>query len=133
MSFVRGLHEQRNIEDPHVMGSSSPSLARAQPWKWEAFRKTGLLVLCLSFRVCVPTSDSSPCSKCSTRADMPGPALPLFLLSRVSVVCPSVADVSTFDGLQHLEAAFRDENQKGRSCVDLYEVVQHCGNIVPRL
>lgn len=54
-------------------------------------------------------------------------------LSSNCVRCPFVADVSTFDGLQHMESAFRDENQKGRSCVDLYEVVQHCGNIVPRL
>ncbi|CAI5477939.1 unnamed protein product [Closterium sp. Yama58-4] len=36
--------------------------------------------------------------------------------------------------LQNLEAFFWDEHKmRGRSCVDLYELVQHAGNIVPRL
>ena len=32
-----------------------------------------------------------------------------------------------------MEIFFEEENRKGRACVDLYELVQHAGNIVPRL
>jgi vacuolar protein sorting-associated protein 35 len=35
--------------------------------------------------------------------------------------------------LRHLESFFQDEFQRGRHMQDLYEVVQHAGNIVPRL
>ena len=38
-----------------------------------------------------------------------------------------------FDQLRHLEMFFQDEYQRGRHMQDLYEVVQHAGNIVPRL
>jgi vacuolar protein sorting-associated protein 35 len=35
--------------------------------------------------------------------------------------------------MRHLEIFFADENKRGRRMQDLYEVVQHAGNIVPRL
>ena len=39
-----------------------------------------------------------------------------------------------FDELRHLEQFFQDEHQlRGRKVEELYELVQHCGNIVPRL
>lgn len=38
-----------------------------------------------------------------------------------------------FDQLRHLEMFFREENARGRRMKELYEVVQHAGNIVPRL
>jgi vacuolar protein sorting-associated protein 35 len=38
-----------------------------------------------------------------------------------------------FDHMRHLELFFADENKRGRRMQDLYEVVQHAGNIVPRL
>jgi vacuolar protein sorting-associated protein 35 len=38
-----------------------------------------------------------------------------------------------FDQLRHLEMYFDEERSKGRHMQDLYEVVQHAGNIVPRL
>ncbi|EFJ43527.1 subunit of Retromer complex [Volvox carteri f. nagariensis] len=38
-----------------------------------------------------------------------------------------------FDQLAHLEAFFADERGKGRSYVELYELVQHAGNVLPRL
>jgi vacuolar protein sorting-associated protein 35 len=38
-----------------------------------------------------------------------------------------------FDHMRHLESFFADENKRGRKMQDLYEVVQHAGNIVPRL
>lgn len=41
--------------------------------------------------------------------------------------------MSVFDKLRHLEMHFREENLKGRKMSELYEVVQHAGNIVPRL
>lgn len=37
------------------------------------------------------------------------------------------------DELRHLELYLLDEFQKGRKAADLYELVQHAGNIVPRL
>ncbi|PSC73631.1 vacuolar sorting-associated 35B-like [Micractinium conductrix] len=37
------------------------------------------------------------------------------------------------DELRNLEMFFRDEASKGRSHADLYDLVQHAGNIVPRL
>mmetsp|Transcript_9914 Transcript_9914/g.32483 ORF Transcript_9914/g.32483 Transcript_9914/m.32483 type:complete len:794 (+) Transcript_9914:2-2383(+) len=39
----------------------------------------------------------------------------------------------TFDELTYLEAAFRDENAKGRNIAEMYEMVQHAGNILPRM
>eukprot|EP00850_Spirogloea_muscicola_P001040 SM000004S14910 [mRNA] locus=s4:133208:176671:- [translate_table: standard] len=38
-----------------------------------------------------------------------------------------------FDDLRHLESFFGEANRNGRSCADLYELVQHAGNVVPRL
>ncbi|KAL2512838.1 Vacuolar protein sorting-associated protein [Abeliophyllum distichum] len=38
-----------------------------------------------------------------------------------------------FDELRRLEMFFKDENRHGCSVVDLYELVQHAGNILPRL
>lgn len=36
------------------------------------------------------------------------------------------------DEMRHLESYFYDEWQRGRRMVELYELVQHAGNIVPR-
>ena len=41
--------------------------------------------------------------------------------------------MKTFDELRHLEAFFLAENKRGRSNAELYELVQHAGNILPRL
>ncbi|KAK9803789.1 hypothetical protein WJX73_008689 [Symbiochloris irregularis] len=41
--------------------------------------------------------------------------------------------MQAFNELQHLEGFFRDETKKGRSYADLYELVQHAGNVLPRL
>jgi vacuolar protein sorting-associated protein 35 len=38
-----------------------------------------------------------------------------------------------FDELGYLESHFIEEHKKGRKMADLYESVQHAGNIVPRL
>ncbi|KAI4316959.1 hypothetical protein L6164_024880 [Bauhinia variegata] len=38
-----------------------------------------------------------------------------------------------FDELKRLEIFFKDESRHGVSLVDLYELVQHAGNILPRL
>ncbi|XP_054797417.1 vacuolar protein sorting-associated protein 35B-like isoform X1 [Prosopis cineraria] len=38
-----------------------------------------------------------------------------------------------FDELRRLEVFFKDESRHGVSVVDLYELVQHAGNILPRL
>uniref|UniRef100_A0A7N0UV23 Vacuolar protein sorting-associated protein 35 n=1 Tax=Kalanchoe fedtschenkoi TaxID=63787 RepID=A0A7N0UV23_KALFE len=38
-----------------------------------------------------------------------------------------------FDELRKLEIFFREETRRGCSIVDLYELVQHAGNILPRL
>ncbi|KAJ6306303.1 hypothetical protein OIU78_021591 [Salix suchowensis] len=38
-----------------------------------------------------------------------------------------------FDELRRLEIFFKDESRHGVSIVDLYELVQHAGNILPRL
>ncbi|GFP95241.1 vacuolar protein sorting-associated protein 35b [Phtheirospermum japonicum] len=38
-----------------------------------------------------------------------------------------------FDELRRLEMFFKDEDRHGCSVVDLYELVQHAGNILPRL
>ena len=36
------------------------------------------------------------------------------------------------DEMRHLEQYFYDEMGRGRRMVELYELVQHAGNIVPR-
>lgn len=41
--------------------------------------------------------------------------------------------MKTFDELRHLEAFFMEEHKRGRSNAELYELVQHAGNILPRL
>lgn len=38
-----------------------------------------------------------------------------------------------FDELRRLEMFFKDEERHGCSVVDLYELVQHAGNVLPRL
>lgn len=38
-----------------------------------------------------------------------------------------------FDELGYLENHFIEEQKKGRKMCDLYESVQHAGNIIPRL
>lgn len=42
-------------------------------------------------------------------------------------------DMRAFDELRRLEMFFKDESRHGVSIVDLYELVQHAGNILPRL
>jgi vacuolar protein sorting-associated protein 35 len=42
-------------------------------------------------------------------------------------------DMRAFDELRKLEMFFKDESRHGVSIVDLYELVQHAGNILPRL
>ncbi|KAJ7534143.1 hypothetical protein O6H91_13G081600 [Diphasiastrum complanatum] len=39
----------------------------------------------------------------------------------------------TFDELRKLEMLFREETKRGHTNADLYELVQHAGNILPRL
>jgi hypothetical protein len=39
----------------------------------------------------------------------------------------------TFDELRQLEVFFREEGKRGRLNADIYELVQHAGNILPRL
>ncbi|CAK9260180.1 unnamed protein product [Sphagnum jensenii] len=39
----------------------------------------------------------------------------------------------TFDELRQLEVFFREESKRGRTNADIYELVQHAGNILPRL
>lgn len=48
-------------------------------------------------------------------------------------VCMGSADMLVFQELQHLLAFFSDKSRHGRRLADLYETVQHAGNIVPRL
>lgn len=43
------------------------------------------------------------------------------------------SDMAITDELRHLELFLLDEFQKGRKVMDLYELVQYAGNIVPRL
>ena len=43
-------------------------------------------------------------------------------------------DIYVTDELREMEMSFEDEDQKGgRSIVELYETVQHAGNIIPRI
>ena len=41
--------------------------------------------------------------------------------------------IAASDELMHLRRFFGDKSRHGRSCVELYELVQHAGNILPRL
>jgi len=44
------------------------------------------------------------------------------------------ADMRAFDEMKKLEMFFREETRRGScSVVDLYELVQHAGNVLPRL
>ena len=45
--------------------------------------------------------------------------------------CGSVMGIS--DQLQHLEQHLVEESEKGKKNLDLYELVQYAGNIIPRL
>ena len=42
-------------------------------------------------------------------------------------------DMRAFDELRKLEMFFKEEARRGCSIIDLYELVQHAGNILPRL
>lgn len=42
-------------------------------------------------------------------------------------------DMRAFDELRKLEMFFKEETRRGCSIIDLYELVQHAGNILPRL
>lgn len=45
-----------------------------------------------------------------------------------------LADMRAFDEMRKLEMFFREETRRGScSVVDLYELVQHAGNVLPRL
>jgi vacuolar protein sorting-associated protein 35 len=41
--------------------------------------------------------------------------------------------IAASDELIHLRSFFGDKSRHGRSCMELYELVQHAGNILPRL
>lgn len=43
------------------------------------------------------------------------------------------SDMRAFDELRKLEMFFKEEARRGCSVIDLYELVQHAGNILPRL
>ncbi|KAF2562667.1 hypothetical protein F2Q70_00016176 [Brassica cretica] len=45
----------------------------------------------------------------------------------------SILDMRAFDQLRQLEIFLRDESRHGLPVVDLYELVQHAGNILPRM
>ena len=44
-----------------------------------------------------------------------------------------VEDMAVCDELRHLEGYLTEQFRKGTTISDLYELVQYCGNIVPRL
>ncbi|KAL4578936.1 hypothetical protein LXL04_015068 [Taraxacum kok-saghyz] len=53
---------------------------------------------------------------------------------RSSICCLlAYSDMRAFDELRKLEMFFKEEDRHGCSVVDLYELVQHAGNILPRL
>lgn len=54
----------------------------------------------------------------------------LFYFSHCDLIC---SDIRVFDELRKLEMFFRDEAGRGCSIAELYELVQHAGNILPRL
>ena len=41
--------------------------------------------------------------------------------------------ITVTDELRHLEAFFASEQARGRRMLELYELVQHAGNVLPRL
>ena len=43
------------------------------------------------------------------------------------------SDMRTFDELRMLEVFFQEETKRGCAHAYLYELVQHAGNILPRL
>ena len=43
------------------------------------------------------------------------------------------SDMRAFDQLRKLEMFFEEETRRGCSIIDLYELVQHAGNILPLL
>ncbi|TYI42887.1 hypothetical protein ES332_A01G129800v1 [Gossypium tomentosum] len=52
---------------------------------------------------------------------------------RTSKLSPRKYYELSFDELKRLELFFKDDSKHGVSVVDLYELVQHAGNILPRL
>ncbi|KAF2306265.1 hypothetical protein GH714_016136 [Hevea brasiliensis] len=48
-------------------------------------------------------------------------------------MCFDAIDMRVFDELRKLEMFFKEETRRGCSIIDLYELVQHAGNILPRL
>ena len=44
-----------------------------------------------------------------------------------------ISDMRAFDELRKLELFFHEETRRGCSIIELYELVQHAGNILPRL
>ncbi|KAF2306288.1 hypothetical protein GH714_016296 [Hevea brasiliensis] len=48
-------------------------------------------------------------------------------------MCFDAIDMRAFDELRKLEMFFKEETRRGCSIIDLYELVQHAGNILPRL
>ncbi|KAF3685186.1 Vacuolar protein sorting-associated protein 35A [Capsicum annuum] len=48
-------------------------------------------------------------------------------------MCIALLDMRAFDELRKLEIFFKEETTRGCSIVELYELVQHAGNILPRL
>lgn len=55
------------------------------------------------------------------------------IFSLIFGICISVLDMRAFDELRRLEMFFKEEDRHGCPVVDLYELVQHAGNILPRL
>ena len=56
-----------------------------------------------------------------------------FIELRFEIECNHFIDMRAFDELRKLEMFFREETRRGCSIIDLYELVQHAGNILPRL
>ena len=46
---------------------------------------------------------------------------------------PRAADIQVTDEMRHLEQFFAGEHKRGRRMLELYELVQHAGNVLPRL
>jgi len=57
----------------------------------------------------------------------------LQIFSNTEWIIFDFVDMMTFDELAYLENHFIEEQKKGRKMSDLYESVQHAGNIIPRL
>lgn len=57
----------------------------------------------------------------------------IFLCVSFIFLTSFLLDMRAFDELRKLEIFFKEETQRGCSIVDLYELVQHAGNILPRL